>query len=219
MIKPVSAIAATIALFAALTTTAAPAVAAGSCSIFLPAKVQIASQTTVITALPGSDCGASGMSFAAWNVSPSTFGDSFLFSTGSLTSNYTFFSSLDQVGVLRAVPTGASSSELNDLTQNSPTFTVKYATWPYVSSSRSGRAVYINVLIHQWTRNDMASPGGRTVFLQRYLNGTWQNLVVRNTNSVGKITFGFVQTRVYQYRVRTTETSAAWGGYSGSTFR
>lgn len=142
MMKPLSAIVVAFGTLAALTTTSTPALAAGgSCSIVLPAKVQIYSPTTNITGRPGSDCAASDMSTATWDTSPSNLGDSFFFLAGSLNSSYTFFSGLDRVGVLRAVPTGASSSGgYNDLTQNSPTYTVKYTTWAYVASSRSGRA-------------------------------------------------------------------------------
>lgn len=161
------------------------------------------------------------MSSASWNVSPSEWRDSFFFFfTGTLNDSYTFMSSLDSVGVLRAVPAGASSSGgYNDLTQNNPTYIVKYATWTYTASSRSRSAVYINGLVHQWTSYGMASPGGRQVYLQRYINGAWQNMVVRTTNSAGKITLGFIQTKVYQYRLVTKETSTAWSGTSASTFR
>jgi hypothetical protein len=62
-------------------------------------------------------------------------------------------------------------------------------------------------------------PAGRTVYLQRYLNGAWQNMIARSTGPGGKITFGLTQPKVYQYRVVTTETASARGAYSGSTFR
>jgi len=110
-------------------------------------------------------------------------------------------------------------TQLNRAVWSSKTGLVKDATWAYVSSSRSGSAVYINSLIHQMTSNGMTSPAGRMVYLQRYLNGAWQNMVARTTSSGGKITFGFIQPKVYQYRVLTTETTSARGAYSGSTFR
>jgi hypothetical protein len=225
MIKPLSAIATALTMFGALTMTAmtaAPAVAAPSCSISLPAKIYIASQTTVITAHPGSDCAASDMAVAIWNVSPSVFPDSFFFLAGSLNSSYTFYSSLDRVGVLHAVPAGASSSTgNNDLTQNTPTYTVKYTTWAYVASSRAGSAVYINALIKNYSNSyaGFVRGSGRSVYLQRYLNGAWQTMLVRTANSTGQFTVGFIQPKVYQYRLMVTETSSAWGGRSGSTFR
>jgi Domain of unknown function (DUF1906)/Fibronectin type III domain len=97
--------------------------------------------------------------------------------------------------------------------------TFKFATWAYVASSRSGGAVTINGLIHQWTTAGMTSPAGRVVFLQRYIHGAWQNMVGRTTNSVGRITIGFMQPTVCQYRLIAAETSTAWAGHSASTFR
>jgi len=225
MIKPLSAIATALTMFGALimtAMTAAPAVAAGSCSIILPAKVYIASSNTTITGRPGSDCAASDMSSASWNVSPSEWGDSFFFFTGTLSDSYTFMSSLDSVGVLRAVPAGASSSGgYNDLTQNNPTYIVKYTTWAYVASSRAGSAVYINALIKNYSNSyaGLVRGSGRSVYLQRYLNGAWQTMLVRTANSTGQFTVGFIQPKVFQYRLIVTETSSAWGGRSGSTFR
>ena len=97
--------------------------------------------------------------------------------------------------------------------------TFKFATWAYVASSRSGGAVTINGLIHQWTTAGMTSPAGRVVFLQRYIHGTWQNMVGRTTSSAGRITIGFMQPTVCQYRLIAAETRTAWAGQSASTFR
>ena len=105
------------------------------------------------------------------------------------------------------------------MTQNSPTFMVKYATWAYVASSRAGSAVYINALIKNYSANDLVRGGGRSVYLQRYLNGTWQTMLMRTANPTGQFTVGFIQPKVYQYRLMVTETSSAWAGRSGSTFR
>jgi hypothetical protein len=198
------------------------ALAAGSCSITVPPRVTIAASQTTIRAYPGSDCAASGMSIASWDVSPSNYGDSFFFLAGTLNSSYSFYASLDRIGVLRAVPAGASTSGgYNDLWQNSPTYVVKYATWSYIASSRAGTAVYINTLVHQYSNsyNGMASGVGRVSYLQRYIGGTWQNMIARAGNSTGRWTVGFIQPKVYQYRIVTVETGTAWSASSASTFR
>jgi len=217
MIKPLTCIAAALTTLAALTATAAPAVAAGSCSIILPARVQIASQYTVITAHPSSDCAASRNTDASWDVSPSRSGDFFSFGAGTLSSSYTFYSSWSTVGVLRAVATGATDSG-GYLSQNSPTYTVKYATWAYVASSRSGRAVHINALISN-SPSGMARGAGRPVSVQRYIHGAWQMILVRTTSSTGQFTVGFVQPRAYSYRLVAAETKTAWGALSATTVR
>jgi hypothetical protein len=220
VVKPLIAVAAAIATVVALHTTAAPSIATRPCFISVPAKFVISSGATVITAHPTPECRLSDMVDASWAVSPSNFGDQFLFNAGSASSSYTFLSSGDPVGVLHAIPTGASSRTggTNDLTQNTPAYTVKYATWAYVGSSRAGTVVHVSGLIHQWSSNDMSAPSGRRVYLQRY-HGGWQSMVSQLTNSSGRISFAFVQPAVVQYRLVVLETGTAWSGTSSSTFR
>ena len=203
----------------ALATGQLVARAAGSCSIIVPAKVYIGASLTTITARPGSDCAASGMQIAQWTVQPSNYGDSFLFEAGTISDSYTFYDDLDAVGTLRAVPAGASSSTgFNDIAQNTATFVVKYTTLLYASSSRSGAAVYVNGLMHRWSSSGLSDPSGAVMYLQRFINGGWQNMLARTTAG-GHVTVGFVQRAVYQYRWVSTETSTAWSGRSASTVR
>jgi hypothetical protein len=228
MIKALSAIAVALATLAALTTTtlatltttATPAVAAASCSIIVPAKVQISSQFTVITARPGPDCAASGNTDASWNVSPSRSGDFFAFAAGTVNSSYTFYSSWSRVGALRAVGTGATNSG-GYLTQNSPTYTVKYTTWAYVSSSRSGRAVRINGLIKNYSNSPAGMVGGtgRPVYLQRCVGGVWHTVLLRTANSKGQLNFGLIQPKAYHYRLIAAETGTSWSARSATTSR
>jgi hypothetical protein len=212
-------VAAVIATLVGLLVPTAPALAVSSCSIIVPAKVVISSGSTVITAHLGADCAASGMTDASWAVEPSHFGDQFLFTPGRASSSYSFISATEGVGVLLANATGASTSgQTNDLSQNRPTYVVKYATWAYVGSSRAGAVLHISGLIHQWSSHDMSAPSGRKVWLQRY-HGGWQNMTSQLTNSAGRVSFGFVQRAVVQYRLVLTETATAWGASSGSTWR
>jgi len=67
--------------------------------------------------------------------------------------------------------------------------------------------------------NGLVRSAGRSVYLQRYLNGAWQTMLIRTTNSTGQFTVGFMQPHVFQYRLIVTATSSASGGRSGSTFR
>jgi hypothetical protein len=92
---------------------------------------------------------------------------------------------------------------------------VKNATWAYVAGTRSGTSVHINGLVHQMTSKGMTSPGGRTVYLQRNLHGTWQNMVARPTNSVGRMSVAFIQHGAFQYRLVVTATSTALAAISG----
>jgi len=219
MIKPLSVIATTIAMFAALTMTATPAVAAGSCSIIVPAKVQIDRPYKVITATLGSDCAASSEVYASWDVVHTWYGWNNLFIFDAKESSSLDFYDWEHVGTYDVRPSSAWDADYNELTQNTRTMVVKYTTWSYTASSRAGNAVYINALIKNWSSNDLVRGSGRTVYLQRYIGGVWQNMLARTANSTGQFTVGFIQPKVYQYRLVATETSTAWSGNSASTTR
>jgi hypothetical protein len=76
-----------------------------------------------------------------------------------------------------------------------------------------GPAVYLNVLLKQaiWT-GGLIRGAHRTVYLQRYVAGHWQNMLVRTTDSAGTVTVGFIQPHAFVYRMvapRTATASAA----------
>lgn len=205
-----------VVVVALCTATTNVAHAAGSCSIVVPAKVSVKASTTPITAHVGSNCIANHMSDASWQVSPVAL--FYFFDSTVHTDTEFFYSFIDSVGPQRAYGQGAYDSNFDGMTQNNPAFTIKYGTWVYISSTRKGSAVYINALVHQWSSNDLISPSGRRVYLQRYIHGSWQSMLSRLTIA-GKFTVGFIQPTVYQYRLLATESGTAWGGTSASTFR
>jgi hypothetical protein len=76
-----------------------------------------------------------------------------------------------------------------------------YLSIPYIAGSRVGRAVYVNGLIKHWNAAGQLVRCARCqVYLQRFLNGSWQYVVARTTDSAGQIAVGFIQTTVYRYR-------------------
>jgi len=122
------------------------------------------------------------------------------------------------VTATNAVGSSAASAPSVAATPMAPLPAVE-RTWAYVASSRSGSAVYVNALVKSDSMNGLVRSAGRSVYLQRYLNGAWQNMLIRTTNSTGQFTVGFMQPHVFQYRLIVTATSSASGGRSGSTFR
>lgn len=107
-------------------------------------------------------------------------------------------------------------------------------TFGYVSSSRpshylyrngsfvlqAGSAVYINGLIKQASpAGALIRAAGRQVYLQRYLQGHWQNMLVRTSSATGQLSVGFIQTTVYQYRLLVLRSASAAAATSASTFR
>ncbi len=71
-------------------------------------------------------------------------------------------------------------------------------TYAYAAVTREGTATYVHGLVK--VGQQQARNGNRLVYLQRMINGTWQNMVSRRTLTDGKITVGFVQPASYSYR-------------------
>jgi len=106
------------------------------------------------------------------------------------------------------------------LTLKGPRLVGNYTTSSYIASSRVRTAVYINSLVHEYSSSTgVISGAGRVSYLQRYNAGAWQNLLKRTSNSAGQWTAGFIQAKVYQYRIVTPATALAGGASSVSTFR
>jgi hypothetical protein len=128
----------------------------------------------------------------------------------------------------RVSPPGTYSTKLvngvsgvGGVAWTSATTTLKYSTQDYIASSRKGAAVYINGLFKNYSNSaaGLARGAGRTVYLQRYLNGAWQTMLSRTTLADGTMAVGFIQNTVYQYRLVTLESATIWSGNSTSTFR
>lgn len=93
-------------------------------------------------------------------------------------------------------------------------------SYAYLASSRTGAAVYVNGLVHQKNNaGQLIASADRTVYLQRYLNGHWQNVLARTTGGHGQLSVGFIQPAVYQYRLLVLPTASTSGTASGSIIR
>jgi hypothetical protein len=122
-------------------------------------------------------------------------------------------------------PTTITVNEINAATNaslDSATITSSTApatTTAYIASSRQGSAVYINALVKQQSGSTITRSAGRTVYLQRLLNGSWQNMLSRPTDSAGQFTVGFVQGAVFTYRLYVLPSGNATAAYSATTTR
>jgi hypothetical protein len=92
----------------------------------------------------------------------------------------------------------------------------KYLTSAYIAASRSGAAVYVNALVKQDSAGGVVRSGGRTVYLQRNVNSSWQNMLSRTTNTQGQFAVGFISVPNYSYRLVVLASSTAWAGRSGT---
>jgi hypothetical protein len=198
------------------------ALAAGSCSAWarLPAQVAIDRSDVLVTAPVVTNC--TNYSAAAYLNGPSGNLAFLWYMDSSPTQTIDFSASFDKVGTYSTVfDNGYSDNGTGGVNWTPTSMTFKYGTWSYIASSRVGTAVYINTQVQQYTNTyaGVISPAGRISYLQRYIGGTWQNMIALTSNSTGRWTAGFIQTKVYQYRILTHENGTALSATSASTFR
>jgi hypothetical protein len=113
------------------------------------------------------------------------------------------------------VSTALLTSALAPLASAAPPVNGKYRSYAYIAASRHGTAVYINGLVKQDYSTGLINSHGRTVYLQRKLNGAWQSMLSRVTNWSGRFTVGFISVVSYQYRLVVIASGSAWGTASG----
>ena len=92
-------------------------------------------------------------------------------------------------------------------------------TTAYIASSRQRSAVYINGLVKQQVGSTITRSAGRTVYLQRFIGGHWQNMLSRTTDANGQMAVGFIQNTVYTYRLYVLASATATAGASATTTR
>jgi hypothetical protein len=105
---------------------------------------------------------------------------------------------------------------------NTATVTVsatRAVTTAYVASSRQSTAVYINGLIKQQAGSTITRSASRTVYLQRFISGGWQNMLARTSDSNGQLAVGFIQTHSYGYRLYVIVSPTATAATSATTSR
>ncbi len=99
--------------------------------------------------------------------------------------------------------------------QASPSASAAASSYAYIAATRQGSAVYINALVKQGSPSGIVPSPKRTAYLQRNLNGSWQNMLSRVTNAQGRFTVGFIATPNYQYRYVVLPTANALATISG----
>ena len=91
----------------------------------------------------------------------------------------------------------------------------KYRTYAYIVASRTSSTVQINGLVKQDYSTGLIRSHGRTIYLQRRLNGTWQTMLSRVTDWYGRFAVVYVSVATYSYRYVVTASGSAWGTTSG----
>jgi hypothetical protein len=90
----------------------------------------------------------------------------------------------------------------------------------YIAGSRSGRVLYVDGLIKQWAgAGQLVRSPHRLVYLQRYLDRHWQNMLARTTDGAGQFTVGFIQPSPQLYRLIVTSATGVTGARSAILVR
>ncbi|HJQ02957.1 MAG TPA: hypothetical protein VJ851_15285 [Jatrophihabitans sp.] len=91
------------------------------------------------------------------------------------------------------------------------------STCVYIASSRAGAAVYVNALARERGSGSPVAAANRRLYLQRFIAGTWQNMLMRTTDAKGQASVGFIQRATLAYRWVAPATSVADPAVSTST--
>lgn len=193
---------------------------AGSCpaSAPLPARI-VVDRPDIAFSVPVNTTCTHYVALAAL-ASPAGVLDNLFWQDTATTRTTHFYARTNVAGTYTTQLNGGAADQ-GKISWTPSSITLKYVTQDYVASSRKGAAVYINGLLKSYsnTASGLIHPTGRLMYLQRYINGGWQNMLARPVSSAGSMAVGFIQPKVFQYRLVTTETTTAWSGTSASTFR
>lgn len=212
-------VAAPTALVGAL--VAAPSAdAAAECYLHAPSKVSISRPYTQI---PLRASGACSYGFAAWDGVHSYYGPQlFAYFDGTSTDNEPIYD-WEYMGRYVWQPSGAYGQDYDELTQNSPSTTIKYASWSYIGTARSGSKVTLKAQVNKYSADasrQVPYNSARLVFQMRAVGASnWHTVATRTADSRGKASVTYTQSAKRQYRVATTEIGSLWGSNSSTATR
>jgi hypothetical protein len=209
-----------------LPTAAPPASAAvgGNCSVVVPTTVSITRPYTLMSAKLGSDCAASGMQYAWWQVRHSYYGPSdWLGFDSSHSAITTGFYDWERVGTYYVEPDWAVNTNSDDLMQNSRSYVVKWGSRIAVSTTRAGSYVTVNVAASYYSPVAQAfTPWGKDKVVIQYRtpgSSTWRYMTTKYTASNGKTSYRVYAPKSRYYRAGSYATSAVWGQSSAAVTR
>lgn len=202
--------------------SAAPAQAAGTCSLLIPSKVRISTPYQAVTGRLSSNCATAGTTDASWTAYHPTQGaKEFLWFYPSTSLIWDVYSWWITPAVYTWRPSGASDANYDPIAQNQPTTVVRVGSGASIYTSRSGSYVTIKTSssryaysISSWVRW-----GGIRGTIQYWGPTGWTNMKYAYQNTSGYYTYRFYAPKARSYRVVFADTSSIWGSVSGSSYR
>jgi hypothetical protein len=203
---------------------ASPAAAAGTCSIVVPARLVVDSPYELFAGRLANDCASADTDYATWDVRHAYYGPSsmYIFDSGETSDTWPFYD-WERYGTHYVEPSWAYDSELNDVSQNRLTVSVRLGSRLGISTARSGNYVTVRATSTRYTPSASAFRPwrGRPVVLSYRTCSTcaWRNFKTVNTNTYGKIAYRVYAPRARDYRAKVADTSNTWGRTSVTSRR
>lgn len=206
--------------------TAAPSVAAGSCTITTPSKVTINREYREYPVSFAGACVNKG-GVGSWDLMHPSKGLEQIFLIDGGSSDYGSRQTMDvydwmPLGTYTVRPNGAYDRNFNSLTQNRRTMTVKLGSKNVLTSSRSGSKVALSskVSTYNTTYDQFRNRGGATVkFYVKNANGTWSYKGAAKTGSTGVARLTVTSNTKRIYKAVTSAGSTYWGATSATSTR
>lgn len=201
---------------------AAPAQAAGTCSLIVPSKIRIAQPYQAVTARLSSNCSQANTEAAAWDLYHPTegFNDILIFD-GTSTATWDVYD--DWVTPARYTwrPAGAFDPNYDEVAQNQPTTDVRVGSSAAIYTSRSGSYVTITTSSarYAYSLSKWVRWGGVRGTIQYWGTNGWTNMKYAYQNSNGYYTYRFYAPKGRSYRVVFPDSSGIWGSTSATSWR
>jgi hypothetical protein len=95
-----------------------------------------------------------------------------------------------------------------------------YRGFSSIATSRIGSTVHLSGAVKQYNQSgSVITATGRPDYLQRYVGGKWQNVLVRTTDNSGHVAVAIYQPGIYTYRWYASRTSTGAAALSATSRR
>lgn len=205
---------------------AAPAQAAGECSVSLPTKISITSPYKEVKVSFSGEC-VWDDGYGAWSVTHPTEGivDYLIFDASDYAYPQTQYMGIydwEPRGTWNTRGEGAWDSSYNSLMQNERTTSVRLGSRNSLSGARSGNYVTLTAKATRYLPSQGAYrnwSGATTKFYSQKSDGTWRYLKTVTTDSYGKATAKVYASTTRKFKAVTSSTSSTWGRTSSAITR